>query len=102
MTNVIENLVKTNWLRKGSVVGIAAPTRKLTQRLVVRSVTITPALAITALCEATNQLHHVPAQAIVEIDGMILHRYLEHADLDINGDPINRGKKRGRKAKIRS
>jgi hypothetical protein len=38
---------------------------------------------------------------IVEVDGMGLDRYLQHADLDANGLQINRGKKRGRRPKNR-
>ena len=47
----------------------------------------------------TNVSVKMNIQNIIEVDGMNLDRYLDHADLDVDGNTIISGKKRGRKKK---
>jgi hypothetical protein len=88
---------------KGSIVGVSsAQTTKIPTHYVVSSLVNQPKLQIEGTHVRTQQKQLLDCNSIVEIDGMELSRYLAQADLDSRGERINRGKKRGRRPKIRA
>jgi hypothetical protein len=99
---VIARLLLKGLIKKGSILGLRDPkTHRVYNRYVVRAASSEPQLAIEAQHMQNQQTLMLDCNAIVEVDGMEMSRYLAHADLNSNGESINRGKKRGRRPKNR-
>jgi len=98
----IQTLCQKGLIDKGTVLGVAeTPGSRVYHRFVVAHTIGAPDVQITGVHIQNNTSLVLDINKIVEVDGMGLERYLQHADLDNNGSQINRGKKRGRRPKHR-
>lgn len=101
-TSAIQSLCQKGLISKGTVLGVAdSPLSRVYHRFVVAHAILAPDVKITGMHTQNNSSLDLDISKIVEVDGMALDRYLQHADLDNNGAQINRGKKRGRRPKNR-
>ena len=98
-----KTLVEKNLLGKGSIIGVADTPmiEKVYHRFVVENINFEKNgnTIVDAVHLQTNVSVKMNIQNIIEVDGMNLDRYLDHADLDVDGNTIISGKKRGRKKK---
>lgn len=96
---ILENLIKQNLIKQGTWIGITNHGKPVIHRLAVESVT--NAGDLIGIDYTTNQKMRVAQEAVVEIDGMNISRFLEQADLDKNGEKVVNRVRRGRKPKKR-
>jgi hypothetical protein len=98
MNKVILTLINSGFIQTGTIVGVGDLVRspKTVKRFAVEGV---KADSLTARHIDTNLVVNITASLITEVDGMSVNRYLDYADLDEDGVPIYRGKKRGRRPK---
>ena len=96
---IIANLVRQNFIKKGTWVGVCNQGKPVIHRIAVESITTSG--DVIGIDYNTNQKVRVAQQAVVEIDGMSICRFLEQADLDKNGEKIQNLVRRGRKPKNR-
>lgn len=96
---ILDNLIDQKLITRGTWVGLHNGDRPVIKRLSVLSVTADR--RIIAVDYSTNSTVQVPADSIVEVDGMSLSRYLAQADLNSEGHKITGIKRRGRKPKAR-
>jgi len=105
----IITLFKKGFIQPGTVVGVMIPNTsshrknsKICKKFVVQKMNDNYSILAKSLDDEAGKVYTLYPDIISEIDGMEVGRYLEGAaDLDKTGNPINRGKKRGRKPKIR-
>lgn len=101
-TTAIQNLCEKGLISTGTVLGVSETSgTKVYNRFVVAHTVTRPEVKITGVHTQHNNSLILDITKIVEVDGMILERYLQYADLDDTGNPINKGKKRGRRPKNR-
>jgi glycerol-3-phosphate dehydrogenase len=96
---IFQNLVKHNLIKQGTWIGITNHGNSVIHRISVESITSSGDLI--GIDYTNNQKVRVTSQAVVEIDGMNISRFLEQADLDKNGEKIVNLVRRGRKPKNR-
>jgi hypothetical protein len=96
-------LLQRGLLSKGTIVGIQHPTRnRVYNRFLVDSINLEQdELVFSSVCLTTHAAVSIKSHQISEIDGMTVDRFFQQVDLHTDGTPINNGKKRGRKAKVR-
>lgn len=100
MTNLSawKSLISKNLVGKGSVIGIPfQPNNKIYHRFIIEKIDYS--LNIQATHIQTNMIVEIDINAIAEIDGMDVIRFLNQADLDNDGKSTLTGKKRGRRSK---
>ena len=97
-------LLQRGLLSKGTIVGIQHPTRQRVYNrfLVERIDQQREHLVFSSVCLTTHAAVSITSQQVSEIDGMSLERFFQQVDLHTDGTPINNGKKRGRRPKVRS
>jgi hypothetical protein len=97
---ILLNLAAQNLIGKGTWIGIQTDEQKLLRRVVIDSITTQGEIIATDI--HNNQKIKFAHNCVVEIEGMLLSRFLQQADLDHNGIKIINLVRRGRKPKIRT
>lgn len=101
-TNLTKNLIEKNALEPGVLIGIATRYPDDYKTFSIKSIH----------CKLNNYYFHcggefkdvkieqdIPAELVVQIEGMSLERFAETHSFYEDGTPINTGKRRGRKRK---
>ena len=96
----IHKLFSLGLIETGTIVGVTSSDQRTQHRFQIDAV-IQENCQVRARHLVSNLPLVLSWEAIQEIDGMSLSRYLDHADLDQDGLVLNRGKKRGRRPKPR-